>query len=214
MILRFLRFGAWMLALGVALPVLSALTTRPCADLAATGDTYGQALVLSARADPLTGLGPQSRARTLASVELYKAGTVSRLVMTGDATGEPDASAAAMMADLAIAEGVPAAAVLREPRSRSTLENALYSKPLLDGGGTVVLVTSGYHLWRGTASLAWAGVPVAAMCRSTRFGDQPLGEQVFTLAMESVKWWGNAGRALIWSTGTALGAPPPEGFLS
>ena len=214
MITRFLRLGGYLLALGLALPIGSALLTPTCADLAARGETFGQALVLSAAADPRLGLGDQSRARTLAAVDLYRAGGVTRLIMTGDATGRPNSSAAAMMADLAIAEGVPASAVLSEPNARSTLENALFSKPLLEDGGETVLISSGYHLWRGWASMLWAGEPVAAMCRSTRFGDIPLGYQIYTLAMESIKWWGNGARAALWSAGTALGITMPSGFLS
>ena len=132
MILRLVRLGVLLFLLGLALPIASALSSPTCADLAARGETYGQALVLSARAGVRMGLGPQSRARTLAAVDLYQGGAVSRLIMTGHATGMPNSSAAAMMADLAIAEGVPASSVAASPTHRR-------------------------RVWRSSCAQAWGG---------------------------------------------------------
>ncbi len=54
--------------------------------------------------------------------------------------------------------GVPVAGV--EGRSRTTWENAGYSKPMLvqDGISRVLLVSSAWHLPRAMAAFAWAGV--------------------------------------------------------
>jgi len=214
--MRLIRRLAFLCALlflaGAGLALGSSLLTRPCAELAGSGERHGQALVLSAGASVADGLDGQSRRRVLEGVRLWKAGTVWRLVMTGDAVGGR-ASAARMMADLAASRGVPREDITVEPDSQSTLQNALFSRPILADGGGVVLVSSGYHLWRGRASLAWAGVPVAATCRATRFGDMPRHWQVVNLGLESVKWWGNAGRAAIWSAAGALGYGLPETFL-
>src|SRR6056297_1991386 len=148
--MRLIRRLAFLCALlflaGAGLALGSSLLTRPCAELAGSGERHGQALVLSAGASVADGLDGQSRRRVLEGVRLWKAGTVWRLVMTGDAVGGR-ASAARMMADLAASRGVPREDITVEPDSQSTLQNALFSRPILADGGGVVLVSSGYHLW-------------------------------------------------------------------
>jgi uncharacterized SAM-binding protein YcdF (DUF218 family) len=38
--------------------------------------------------------------------------------------------------------------IIKEDRSRNTFENVLYSKSLLKSGGTVAIVTNGFHIYR------------------------------------------------------------------
>lgn len=94
--------------------------------------------------------GPDSTRRARTCAELYRAGVAPRIVFTG--AGHHVSSAAAAMAELAIAEGVPRAAVRIEPAAHSTIQNAVFSLPLLPPGAQrLVIVSDAYHLPRAAA---------------------------------------------------------------
>lgn len=72
------------------------------------------------------------------------------VVSGGQGDNEPTTEARAM-ADYLIERGVAEEQILLEDRSRSTRENLLYSKALLDAAGIdgdVVVVSNGFHLTR------------------------------------------------------------------
>jgi uncharacterized SAM-binding protein YcdF (DUF218 family) len=86
------------------------------------------------------------RRRTLAAVELWKAGHAPLLVLTGGLGqhAPPEARAAAA---LARENGVPESALRIEDRSRNTIENAAFSRELI-GEKRVLVVTDAYHVLR------------------------------------------------------------------
>jgi uncharacterized SAM-binding protein YcdF (DUF218 family) len=97
--------------------------------------------------------GAARRARQ--GVRLYQAGLVPRLLFTGGAPHQPhEISEAARMANLALAEGVPPEAVLREEASRNTFENVVRSLDLLEQCGLLaglhrmILVSCPWHMGR------------------------------------------------------------------
>lgn len=169
---------------------------------------YDVAVVLSAglRDDTVDSTpGFSSAARTETGVALYQEGSVNRLHLTGAASYRPNVAISWGMRDLALAEGVPAEAITIEDRSQSTLQNALFSKPQLENADRILLVTSGYHLWRGALSMAWAGVPVQGMCKSSAFDGLPPALLAEVIVTEIPKWWVNFGRALTWSAASGIG---------
>jgi uncharacterized SAM-binding protein YcdF (DUF218 family) len=100
-------------------------------------------------------------------IHLYLAGAAPLLLLSGGGTGPvPEAE---LMRRMALARGVPDTALLVEPNSRDTVENAHEAARLLRvrGGGKVVLVSDRSHLPRavlvfrlaGLRVAAWAGVP-------------------------------------------------------
>ncbi|WP_449422552.1 YdcF family protein [Rhodanobacter lindaniclasticus] len=105
------------------------------------------------------------------AAELYRAcrqaGRACKVeVSGGDARGLGRPEAAVYAGDLQRL-GVDAADLLLEPRSMNTWQNAQFSGPLLKayGADRVLLVSSGYHLRRGTLYFAHFGiqaVPVRA----------------------------------------------------
>lgn len=197
---------------GMALAAGSALTSPDCRALSPEMP-YDLAIVLSAGGtrDPLPR--GESRARAEAAIDLHARGAARRLHFAGNGIASPDHAAARQMAELARRAGVPGSAIGIEDRSRSTLENALFSSSAAAEAERLLLVSTGYHLWRGAASLAWAGVPPDAICRSSAFGDRDAAGIVRLTALELVKWWANGLRAALWSGANALGRPLPEGFL-
>ncbi len=103
-----------------------------------------------AKADVILVLaGDDNGERTAAGIELYKQGYAGHLLMSGGPLAW-HLTAAAWMKKQAVEAEVPAAAILTEDRSRSTIENAQFSLPLLEARGfrSVILVTSPYHTRR------------------------------------------------------------------
>jgi uncharacterized SAM-binding protein YcdF (DUF218 family) len=79
-------------------------------------------VVLGCRVDDAGRPSERMRRRMALAVELYRDGAAPLIVLSGGGLG-PVAEAAAMR-DLALAAGIPAAALLLEPDSRDTLANA------------------------------------------------------------------------------------------
>lgn len=96
---------------------------------------------------------PATAARARLAAALYRSGRARRIVMSG-AYGmfdpPPRRAEAAAMAEIAVAAGVPAGSVTVEDRSRDTIGNIWFTKPLLGEaeGHPVIVVTSGWHAAR------------------------------------------------------------------
>lgn len=93
---------------------------------------------------------PATAARARLAVALYRSGRARRIVMSG-AHGmfdpQPLRAEATVMARIAIAAGVPRDDLWAEARSRDTIGNLWFTKPLLHQHGwhRVIVVTSGWH---------------------------------------------------------------------
>lgn len=96
---------------------------------------------------------PATVARARRAAALYRSGQAHRIVMSG-AYGmydpPPPRVEATAMAEIAVAAGVPPDAITAETRSRDTIGNIWFTKPLLGGPGRqrVIVVTSGWHAAR------------------------------------------------------------------
>lgn len=95
---------------------------------------------------------------------LYRAGKAPWVVVAAGGDPRPGEQVEAdAIAQLLVSLGVPAQAIRRESASRSTLQNALYSRPILEalGARRVLLVTSGDHMARAvkTFQFAWEKSP-------------------------------------------------------
>jgi uncharacterized SAM-binding protein YcdF (DUF218 family) len=100
------------------------------------------------------------RRRVALAVELYRAGAAPFLVLSGGGTGS--VAEAEIMRDLTRAAGVPQTALLCEPDSRNTVENAINSARLLRERGLarVILVSDRTHLPRAALLFRLAGLDV------------------------------------------------------
>ena len=147
----------------------------------------------------------QLRAETCAA--LYLAGKAPLIVMSaGPAQGGGTVPGSETMANVAIAAGVPSAAILRETQSYSTLQNALYSLDLVPDAGSVLVVTEGFHLPRSWASVRWAGFDQVHLFASERI--RPSGvsrSRTRMLVRETVAIWFNLARASAYSIGGLMG---------
>jgi uncharacterized SAM-binding protein YcdF (DUF218 family) len=106
----------------------------------------------------------QSR-RVMHAVLLYQRGVAPYILCTG-ALDRPDyvKSEAQACVDEAIAQGVPANAILREDSSTNTEQNLIQSKLVLAANHltTVVIVSDSFHLFRTEQLVAHYGLSVTA----------------------------------------------------
>ena len=105
----------------------------------------------------------ESADRIAHAARLYRAGKAPLVVATGGAESPSAAvqNPADTTADVLVEWGVPREAILLERESRTTYENAIYTRKMLDArgiDGPVLLVTSATHMWRSMAVFESAGL--------------------------------------------------------
>jgi uncharacterized SAM-binding protein YcdF (DUF218 family) len=112
------------------------------------------------------GCAPSKRLRRRIErgVRLYREGTAPVLLLSGGGRGS--VAEAEIMRGMALAGGVPPAALLSEPHSRDTLGNARETARLLRAHGlrSVALVSDRAHLPRAALLFRLAGVEIAFCC--------------------------------------------------
>lgn len=149
----------WLLALlraaGGALLGLALLIGVLCVLIVAQGQRdeaqqSSAALVLGAAQWDGTP-SPVLQARLDHALDLYRAGMVTRIILTGGVgTGDTTSEAAASQAYL-VAHGVPSSTLLLEQRGRSTWESLTNAAAIAraNGIGSVLLVSDSFHMLRG-----------------------------------------------------------------
>lgn len=87
------------------------------------------------------------RGRVERAAELYRRGLAPKVLMTGGIGRHPPAESV-VAETLARELGVPADAILRDERSRTTEENAIETARILGEGARILLVTDRFHVFR------------------------------------------------------------------
>jgi uncharacterized SAM-binding protein YcdF (DUF218 family) len=136
-------------------------------------------------------LGEDSLLRTLHAAALYRELGPRLVVATGGPSrGAPGGgSIAAQMSQLLVALGVPRRDILVEGESRTTFENALLTRRLLEPRGIVriLLVTDGMHLPRAVRAFRTQGFQVVpAGCGYVTSWTPPLREMILPSANAAV----------------------------
>jgi uncharacterized SAM-binding protein YcdF (DUF218 family) len=151
--------------------------------------------------------GPASERRALTCGALHAAGVAPVVVFSG--IGSAERAVADAMADRAIAAGLPADVALREPDSRSTIQNAAFSLDMLAGPDRVIVVSDAFHLPRAWLIFKAMGVDEVALYAAAPVpgyvphpDDKPMWS--WTLR-ESLAIWLNAGRAAAYVVGGLVG---------
>ena len=143
------------------------------------------AIVLGAPARPDGSPSPAQRRRVLAAVALVREGRAERLLMSGGPVLHP-APEAAMMRDLALAEGVAPERVLVEDRSINTIDNARRSGPII-----------AHHRWRRLALVTDVFHLPRALYVFRRFGLAATGIAAYPQGWPRSEWWLAWGRELL-----------------
>ena len=107
----------------------------------------------------------QAADRLWRAAELYRARKAPFMVLSGGAVTAGATPGAVLMAEKLKGLGVPEAALIGEPESRTTRENAQYSRALLADKGVhhILLVTSASHMRRAAAVFTAQGFMVTAV---------------------------------------------------
>lgn len=111
-----------------------------------TQTRFDAIIVLGAPADRDGNPKPMQLSRVTEAVQEYKRGVASRLILSGGAAHNRFVEAQ-VMARTAEAQGIPRSAILEEPASLDTLQNACYSDRIMKahGWGSAEIVTSEPH---------------------------------------------------------------------
>ena len=105
--------------------------------------------------------GPALTRRAAHAALLWQQGYAPIVICSGGNPGNRARSEAAACAELLQADGVPQSAIMLEEESRSTEENAMYTRVLMSEKGwqTAIVVSDGYHLFRARRLFTNAGIP-------------------------------------------------------
>lgn len=149
------------------------------------------AVVLSTRAYEGGRLNPCLVARVKAAVELYRAGKVKKLVMTGGVSRDLQSSAGNMQM-IAEKMGVPKGDIIQEREAGNTFENIVFSRKFIENSPRVVIVSAGFHLARARmmADRQWQGHDIQVY--AAPFCSEPYGGYGFTVLRESAAFVKNA----------------------
>lgn len=127
--------------------------------------------------------------RVATGVALYHAGKVERLIMTGDSRA-PEGDETAVMRQLALAAGVPDAAIVMDPAGIRTYDSC-YRAARVYGATSVTLVTQTFHLVRSLylcESLGLNVVGVAPIEDLTALRAQ-VGWELREIGATALAWW-------------------------
>jgi len=105
-----------------------------------------------AHVDAIIAISGDTGARTDSAVALWKQGYAPVLIFSGASQDPQSVASAELMKRAAVAAGVPADAILTEPESATTEENAANVAELMHARNlrTAILVTSPYHQRRAS----------------------------------------------------------------
>jgi uncharacterized SAM-binding protein YcdF (DUF218 family) len=117
-------------------------------------------IVLGTPANPDGTPSPEQRERTLEGVREFKAGVAPSLILTGGPAHNQFVEAH-VMATLAIAQGVPASAVIEEGQAQNTIQNIFYSQRIMAAHHwqSAEVVSSPAHLPRASLILQHYSFP-------------------------------------------------------
>lgn len=116
--------------------------------------TYDAVIVLGFDVRPDGTLPEEGASRVRTGIELFNEVKAKQLVMSGNVAHihsyVPHKTEAQAMADYAVLQGFPSAKVLIENKSKSTYENAIYTKEIIEANGweSIAVVTSQFHAQR------------------------------------------------------------------
>jgi len=128
-------------------------------------------MALGAKANPG---GPSAflAARLDLAVELFEAGKVSAVLVTGDGLARSNHETA-VMRDYLVAAGVPAERVVEDPAGFDTYDSCVRARDVF-GVTELTLVTQDYHVGRAVAICSLVGVDAVGVGDATMLRRYPL----------------------------------------
>lgn len=140
-------------------------------------------------------------------VALYQSGAADKILFTGGTAMVNGPSNGTQMAKRALAQGLPPTVILTEDLSQSTLQNALFSKVYWQSADHIILVSEGFHLPRSWASFKVMGAKKITLIHARRFRGDDIKGGIRMVIRESLAYWFNAARFLLWQASNLLDIP-------
>ncbi|PIR53779.1 hypothetical protein COU75_04340 [Candidatus Peregrinibacteria bacterium CG10_big_fil_rev_8_21_14_0_10_42_8] len=106
------------------------------------------ALVFGASVHGIGTAGPGITRRVTTAADLYQSGGIQKIFLSGGKGDEHKESEAHVMRKVALLHGVDPEDIFLEEMATSTIENILYTTPLLKDCDSVVGISDRYHLAR------------------------------------------------------------------
>jgi SanA protein len=172
----------------IELPLFAAARGAVYRDVGAV-PTRRVAIVFGAQVLPGDRLSAALAHRVDAAIELYRAGKVAQLLMTGDnredTYNEPDA-----MRDYAIARGIPASAILTDPAGLRTYDSCARARAVYGvGAGEAIVVTQEYHLPRAIYTCVGLGVDAVGFVAAPFSGPRAREAELREHPARWLAWW-------------------------
>lgn len=107
--------------------------------------------------------GPALTRRSAQGAALYRQGIADTIICTGGLAPSRPRSEAEACREVLLRYGVPESAILLEERSRSTEENAIYTRDIMQDAGfnSAVVVSDSYHMLRSEFLFNQQGVEIS-----------------------------------------------------
>jgi vancomycin permeability regulator SanA len=188
------RGGTHGVRLGVVAVAAALALAFPVAQIAFFGTTdyrrsADAAVVFGARVYANGNPSPLLADRIATSVDLYRAGLVDTIVMSGG-DGADGFNEAAVMRDVAVAAGVPTTAILVDPSGTTTEATVDHAVALLRGSSAgplrLIAVSQAYHLPRIQLAFSALGVDVLTV---PAVDPLPIGDMPILIAREVPAFW-------------------------
>jgi len=140
------------------------------------------AVIFGARIYPSGRPSAMLADRIRAGVELYQAGTVDVLLLTGD-NSTPEYNEPQVMRDYALSLGMPADAIVLDYAGRRTYDSCYRARHIF-GVTDAVLVTQNFHLPRALLTCSAMGIDAVGV----RADDQrPTGYSIYSLRYSRIR---------------------------
>ena len=135
--------------------------------------------------------------RLLYAAKLYKEGKAPLILVSGGRIQwfGGGASEAADMAEILQIMGIPEEAIIQEPNSLNTYQNAIYTKKILEAKGIkrVILVTSAFHMPRSVLIFRRQGIDIIPAPTDFLVGEQELQQHNYSLESKTLSFFPNTG---------------------
>ncbi len=144
-------------------------------------------IVLGARVWPDGRMSNTLIYRCERALEIYRMFPGMKIIPSGGRGGDEPIGEAAAMLDYFLRSGIPEKDILLEEKSRSTMENLLYSMEIMQANSlkTAVIVTSDYHAERALCMSRDIGMHA---CVSSAKSPDRIRTKIKTTVQESVSW--------------------------
>lgn len=142
-----------------------------------------KAVVLATKAFEFGKLNPCLVARGEAAADLYNAGKVKKLIVSGGISRDLQYSSHHLQL-IAERKGVPPAHIELEEKAGSTYENIVFSNQFVEDSPRVILVSAGFHLMRARwlAEKQWPDKDIQVY--AAPYCSEPRGGYFYTIMRE------------------------------